>query len=85
MTIQGIDILRHHDLTLALLAVAICALGSFITLVLYAQARELHGEARAGWIFLSGFAAGAVMWTTHFVGMLAFNPGVAIGKVCPAR
>ena len=43
MIIQGVDILRQHDLTLALLAVAICALGSFITLVLYAQARELHG------------------------------------------
>jgi diguanylate cyclase (GGDEF)-like protein len=77
--IQGVEILRQHDLTLAVLAMAICALGSFITLVLYAQARELHGQARAGWIFLSGFAAGAVMWTTHFVGMLAFDPGVPVG------
>ena len=67
MNIQGIDILRQHDLKLVLLALAICALGSFITLVLFAQAREMHGQARAGWIFLSGFAAGAVMWTTHFV------------------
>ena len=79
MIIQGVEILLRHELKLVLLAVAISALGSFITLVLYAQARELHGQTRAGWIFLSGFAAGAVMWTTHFVAMLAFAPGVPVG------
>jgi diguanylate cyclase (GGDEF)-like protein len=54
-------------------------MGSFITLFLFAQAREMHGQGRGGWIFLSGFAAGAVIWTTHFVSLLAFQPGISVG------
>ena len=73
------EILQSHDPKLVLLAAAICALGSFITLFLFAQAREMHGQGRGGWLFLAGFAAGAVMWTTHFVALLAFQPDISIG------
>jgi diguanylate cyclase (GGDEF)-like protein len=76
--LTGNDILQNHDLRLVLLATAICALGSFITLFLFGQARE-HGQGRGGWLFLAGFAAGAVMWTTHFVALLAFQPNISIG------
>ena len=79
MFLTGNQILQSHDPKLVLLAVAICSLGSFITLFLYAQAREMHGEGRGGWLFLAGFAAGAVMWTTHFVALLAFQPDISIG------
>ncbi len=79
MFLAGSQILQSHDPKLVLLAAAICALGSFITLFLYAQAREKHGEGRGGWLFLAGFAAGAVMWTTHFVALLAFQPDISIG------
>ena len=75
MFLDGSQILQSHDPKLVLLAAAICALGSFITLFLFAQAREMHGQGRGGWLFLAGFAAGAVMWTTHFVALLAFQPG----------
>jgi diguanylate cyclase (GGDEF)-like protein len=74
--LDGPKILHAHDLKLVLLAGAICLLGSFITLFLFAQAREMRGEARGGWIFLSGFTAGGVMWTTHFVAFLAFQPDI---------
>jgi diguanylate cyclase (GGDEF)-like protein len=77
--LAGNQILQSHDPKLVLLAAAICALGSFITLFLFAQAREMHGQGRSGWLFLSGFAAGAVMWTTHFVALLAFQPDISIG------
>ncbi len=73
------QILQSHDPKLVLLAAAICTLGSFITVFLYAQAREMHGQGRGGWLFLAGFAAGAVMWTTHFVALLAFQPEISIG------
>jgi diguanylate cyclase len=76
--LAGNEILQSHDPKLVLLAVAICALGSFITLFLFAQARE-HEQGRGGWLFLSGFAAGAVMWTTHFVALLAFQPDISMG------
>jgi diguanylate cyclase (GGDEF)-like protein len=76
--LTGSQVLQSHDPKLVLLATAICALGSFITLFLFAQAREMHGQGRSGWLFLSGFAAGTVMWTTHFVALLAFQPNIAL-------
>ena len=54
MFLAGNQILQSHDPKLVLLAAAICALGSFITLFLFAQAREMHGQGRSGWLFLSG-------------------------------
>jgi diguanylate cyclase (GGDEF)-like protein len=76
--LAGSQILQSHDPKLVLLAAAICALGSFITLFLFAQAREMHGQGRGGWVFLAGFSAGAVMWTSHFVALLAFQPNISI-------
>ena len=72
------QILLSHDPLLISLAVAICLLGSFITIVLYRRGRFAFGESRIGWMVLAGFAAGAVIWTTHFVAMLAFNPGTPL-------
>ena len=79
MPLVGSQILNSHDPKLILLAAATCALGSFITLFLFARAREMHGEGRSGWLFLAGFASGAVMWTAHFVSLIAFQPGISIG------
>lgn len=77
MFIAGTEILQSHDPKFVLLATAICALGSFITLFLFAQAREQHA-GRSGWLFLAGFSAGAVIWTTDYVALLAFHPNFAI-------
>jgi diguanylate cyclase len=76
--LAGNQVLQSHDPKLVLLAAAICALGSFITVFLYAQAREMHGQGKGGWLFLAGFACGAVMWTTHFVALLAFQPDIGV-------
>jgi diguanylate cyclase (GGDEF)-like protein len=76
--LDGSQVLESHDPKLVLLATAICALGSFITLFLFAQAREVTGQGRSGWLFLAGFSAGAVMWTTHFVALLAFQPDISL-------
>jgi diguanylate cyclase (GGDEF)-like protein len=54
-------------------------MGSFIALYLFTHARDLRGEGRAGWLFLAGFCAGATMWTTHFVALLAFQPNISVG------
>jgi diguanylate cyclase (GGDEF)-like protein len=73
------EVLLSHDPILVSLAAAICILGSFITVILYRGGRDAHGESRIGWMVLAGFAAGALIWTTHFVAMLAFKPGVQVG------
>src|SRR5262245_15618088 len=36
------------------------------------------GRARAFWIGLAGAATGCGIWATHFIAMLAYDPGVAI-------
>ena len=76
---SGSSLLHSHDWKLVLLAAAICAMGSFIALFLFNNARDLRGEGRAGWLFLAGFSAGATMWTTHFVALLAFQPDISVG------
>ncbi|MGH6833723.1 MAG: MHYT domain-containing protein, partial [Methyloceanibacter sp.] len=66
----------QHDYRLVLLAVLICAVASFTAFHIYANARENHGWKRLGWVFLTGVAAGAGIWATHFVAMLAFKTGL---------
>lgn len=75
----GNQVLPNHDILLVLLAIAICVLGSFIIVFLFAQAREVPKSERNGWLLLSAFAAGAAMWTTEFVALLGFQPDIAIG------
>jgi len=37
-----------------------------------------HGLQRGGWIFLTGVAAGASIWCTHFIAMLAYEVGAPV-------
>ena len=68
----------EHDLRLVGLAVFICLLASFVGLKLLGHARANKGEARVGWLALAGLATGCGIWVTHFIGMLAFEPGVPV-------
>lgn len=66
----------QHDYRLVLLAALICAVASFTAFHIYANARDSQGGKRLGWVFLTGVAAGAGIWATHFVAMLAFKTGL---------
>ncbi len=66
----------QHDLRFVALAAVICALGCWITIRLYRTAAATTGLPRVGWLFMDAVAAGSAIWTTHFVAMLAFDPGV---------
>ncbi len=70
----------EHDPKLVLLAVAVCVLGSWIAIRLWLRARaaELF-MLRLQWSLLAGIAGGAAVWTTHFVAMLGYAPGVTTG------
>ena len=37
-----------------------------------------YGVQRAGWIFLTGVAAGSSIWCTHFIAMLAYEVGAPV-------
>ncbi len=68
----------RHNIWLVLVAALVCAAGSWAVVCLYDRAFRTSGLQRAGWHFLSAVAAGAAIWCTHFIAMLAFEPGAPV-------
>ena len=68
----------EHDPLLVGLAVLICGVGSFALAQMFERARVTAGVQRFGWAFLTAVAAGATIWCTHFVAMLAFEAHVPV-------
>ncbi len=71
-------ITRDHDPWLTILAVALCCVGSFAVVQLFCRGQETGGLQRFGWLFLASVGAGATIWCTHFVEMLAYRAGVPV-------
>ncbi|MFP5078103.1 EAL domain-containing protein [Rhizobium sp. YIM 134829] len=69
----------EHDLLLVALAVLLCLISSLATFLLLARARQTEKLARATWIVSGGMAGGFGIWATHFVAMLAYDPGLTLG------
>jgi diguanylate cyclase (GGDEF)-like protein len=63
----------EHDYRLVLLAVAICALTSWMAWYLYALSSKSSGLSRWAWILQTAVATGSGIWATHFIAMLAFK------------
>jgi NO-binding membrane sensor protein with MHYT domain len=72
-------ITEDHDLRLVGLAVLICLFGCYTALSLLARARGVRGRASLAWLTAAAMVAGAGVWATHFVAMLAFHPGFTLG------
>jgi len=70
---------NEHDLRLVLLAAAICVLASFAALTLLQHARKANTNMKLVWICVSAISTGFGIWATHFIGMLAFSPGLHAG------
>jgi len=68
----------EHDWRLVIVAGVVCFLASLTAIILFDRARATAGRARATWIVAAGGAAGCGIWATHFVAMLAYDPGVSI-------
>jgi NO-binding membrane sensor protein with MHYT domain/methyl-accepting chemotaxis protein len=68
----------EHDLRLVVVAGLVCLLASFAAVSLLARALSLHGRTRGLWVVVAGLATGCGIWATHFIGMLAYDPGVPI-------
>lgn len=67
-----------HDLRLVLLAGLVCAFCSTLAIGLYVRSARA-AQRRPGTLSLAGLIAGAGIWSTHFIAMLAFQPGLLIG------
>ncbi len=67
-----------HDPWLVVLAVVVCCAGAFAIVQMFGRAQATSGVQRAGWLFLTAVGAGATIWCTHFVAMIAFRAGVPV-------
>lgn len=68
-----------HDLKLVGLAAVICALASLAAINLLRHARLSAGRMRVVWLAVSAISTGFGIWSTHFIAMLAFSPGIPSG------
>jgi PAS domain S-box-containing protein len=68
----------EHDYRLVLLAALICLFAAYTTVALLQRARESSDRARRHWTVLTALAAGCGVWATHFVAMIAYDPGLPV-------
>jgi NO-binding membrane sensor protein with MHYT domain/two-component sensor histidine kinase len=70
---------QQHEYRLVLLAIFVCALGSYAAITLLNHVRIVQGRARWVWLAATAGASGFAIWATHFIAMLAFSPGGPAG------
>ena len=68
----------EHDWRLVIVAGLVCFLASLTAISLFNRARATVGRTRTIWVITAGAAAGCGIWATHFVAMLAYDPGISI-------
>src|SRR5258708_5574377 len=71
-------LVQQHDWRLVALAGLICFLSSLAAISLFCRARATDGRRRAIWLISAGVAAGSGIWATHFIAVLAYEPGVVV-------
>jgi NO-binding membrane sensor protein with MHYT domain len=70
---------QQHDRRLVVLALLVCAFGSYAAIALLNHAQTARCRARWMWLAATAVASGFSIWATHFIAMLAFNPGGPAG------
>ncbi len=70
---------EEHDRRLVALAALICLAGAVVGLSVLRRAAGATSHSRTGWLMMSGLSAGATIWCTHFVAMLAYTPAAQLG------
>lgn len=68
---------EEHTAWVVALAACICWISCAVALKLEQRVQaHRHGPI---WLLASGFSIGAGIWSTHFIGMLGYDPGVVLG------
>jgi methyl-accepting chemotaxis protein len=68
----------QHDWRLVAVAGVVCFLASLTAITLFHRARSTKGRASAIWLAAAGAATGCGIWATHFLAMLAYQPGMPV-------
>ncbi len=69
----------EHDHFLVSLAALICVLGAITSLRVLRLSMRETGSARYSWLAAAAVAGGGSVWSTHFIAMLAYDPGIVVG------
>jgi diguanylate cyclase (GGDEF)-like protein len=69
----------QHDWRLVVLAGLVCFLSSLVGVHIFHRAVASTSRTRLIWIAIAGGAIGYGIWATHFIAMLAYDPGITIG------
>jgi diguanylate cyclase (GGDEF)-like protein len=69
----------EHDWRLVLLAGLVCFVASIVAVNIFHRAIASRTRTRLIWIAIAGAAIGYGIWATHFIAMLAYQPGVVTG------
>jgi diguanylate cyclase (GGDEF)-like protein len=69
----------QHDWRLVVLAGFVCLLSSACGISLFYRAKAASGRSCLMWVGLDAAAAGCGIWATHFIAMLAYDPGIGTG------
>src|SRR5262249_2464063 len=72
------SLIGQHDWHLVLAAALVCLGASLVAVHLVRRAQATAGQSRSVWVATAGAATGFGIWATHFVTMLAYEPGVAV-------
>ncbi|WP_082469918.1 MULTISPECIES: EAL domain-containing protein [unclassified Methylobacterium] len=68
----------QHDAWVLPLAAIVCWVSSHTALRLARQSTKSRGLEPLAWLLAAGFSAGAGVWSTHFIGMLGYDPGLVV-------
>ena len=68
-----------HDWRLVLVAAVVCLVSAVTAFRFYALAAATSGRVRLAWTVFGGGVAGSGIWATHFIAMLAYQPGFTTG------
>ncbi|MBO1328848.1 EAL domain-containing protein [Acetobacter suratthaniensis] len=70
---------HDHDIGIITVAALLCGCGAWVTTGLFNRflLSPPHGKAR--WLAKTALIAGTTVWCTHFIAMLGYRPGVAVG------
>ncbi len=71
-------LIQDHDLRYVAAVALVCIFGSYLSMRLFARSFKASSRSeRLVWVLLTGFVSGGAIWTTHFLAMLGYLPGIA--------
>jgi PAS domain S-box-containing protein len=68
----------EHDWRLVAVAAVVSLLASVTAINMFRRARDTDARSRFIWLVAAGVATGCGIWATHFIAMLAYDPGMGI-------